>query len=43
MMFKSYLTLTRYSPVLLLYTPRKTQSFMMFSGGIEKQTRAVMD
>ena len=37
--------LTDYSPVLFFYTPeniRKTLGFLMFSGGIEKQHRAVM-
>ena len=37
--------LTHYSPLLLFYTPEKTKKplcFLMFSGGIEKQQRAVM-
>ena len=37
--------LTHYSLVLLIYTPeniRKPNGFMMFSGGIDKQRRAVM-
>ena len=36
-------TFTDYSPVLLFYTPRKHQPLgFLFSGGIEKQHRAVM-
>ena len=38
--YKHYLT--HYSPVLLFYTPWKPLGFLMFSGGIEKQHRAVM-
>ena len=39
--------LTHYSPELLFYTPwnirkPKPEGFLMFSGGIEKQHRAVM-
>ena len=37
--------LTHYSPVLPFYTPvniKKPKGFPMFSGGIEKQHRAVM-
>ena len=38
-------SLTHYSPVLLFYTLeniRKPKRFLLFSGGIEKQHRAVM-
>ena len=34
-------TLTHYSPVILFYTPWKHQK-TLFSGGIDKQHRAVM-
>ena len=40
-----FIHLTHYSPVLLFHTPeniRKPKGFLMFSGGIEKQHRAVM-
>ena len=39
------ITLTHYSPVLLIYTSeniRKPKGALMFSGEIEKQHRAVM-
>ena len=38
------LRLTYYSPVLLIYTPEKIKpsGFLIISGGIDKQHRAVM-
>ena len=42
---KIKLYLTHYSPVLLSIPPeniKKPKGFLMFSGGIEKQHRAVM-
>ena len=44
--FLIFRKLTHYSQVLLFHTPeniRKPLDFLMFSGGIEKQYRAVMD
>ena len=44
--FSFCVSLTHYSPVLVFYTPWKHQKnlkvSLMFSGGIEKQHRAVM-
>ena len=44
---RDIIRLTHYSPVLLIYTSWKHQkkplSFLMFSGGIDKQHRTLMD